>query len=163
MYDALPAFFKTKRTVVIEEVTDEGMEKLLAQEMPGQQDNQDKDSVVDGYYRPGSGEDGAIITLRKSLDGENVGLVFIHEYAHFLWETRLNARQRDDYRTIWKRAKRIDTLVTGYAGESVEEGFADTLAYYVRRPDTLKRKDREGFKYMGELAAFEPDENKKQQ
>src|ERR1043166_2264577 len=68
MYDALPSYFKTKRTVVIEEVTDEGMEKLLAVEAPGQQDNQDSDSVVDGYYRPGSGEEAAIITLRKTLE-----------------------------------------------------------------------------------------------
>ena len=153
-YDDLPRVWKTPRPILLREFSPHDMERLAA-DLGGEDVDRSDDSVVDGCYQnDGNAEGGApIITLRDTLRGEQAGLVFTHEYAHFLWDEMLNDEQRARYTRLWRAQKRAHHLVTEYAGESEEEGFADAFAYFVRRPTLLQKKDAASAQFLRDLSA----------
>lgn len=148
LYSQLPDVWKTDTHVVVKEVSSAEMAHLVAQ-VEGGDNREDDNSVVDGCYEPGA-RDGEpdTITLLSSLKGLDAELVFTHEYGHFVWDNLLTRSQRNQYRQIWKRQKASGHLVTRYAGDDVEEGFAEAFAYYLRRPATLKRRDTGSCKFL---------------
>jgi hypothetical protein len=152
-YDDLPRVWKTPRPILLREFSPHDMERLVAS-LGGEDVDRSDNSVVDGCYQnDGSEENGApIITLCDTLRGDQAGLVFTHEYAHFAWDEMLNDEQRARYTRLWRVQKRTHHLVTEYAEESEEEAFADSFAYFVRRPALLQKKDAASAQFLRDLS-----------
>ena len=150
LYSQLPAAWKARDLVYVREVTDEDMDRFVERfEGPNSKDN----SVVDGCYQANVASDDMAgqITLRQSLHGENAALVFVHEYGHYIWSNVLTNADRARYHRVWRDQKRNRSLVTEYAGDGDEEGFAEAFAYFVRKPATLRRVDSRSSSFIAEL------------
>jgi hypothetical protein len=150
LYSGLPTSWKAHDLVYVRELSDDDMDRFI-EEFEGP--NSKADSIVDGCYQGSHvGRDFAgEITLRESLRGENAALVFMHEYGHYIWANLLTDADRSKYRRIWREQKRQMSLVTKYAGESDEEGFAEAFAFYIRRPSALRRSDGKSWTFLSEL------------
>lgn len=130
------------------------MDRLVAEEEQDQGPNgKNDDSVVDGYYHEGSrnSSESPTITLRRSMPEEEAAFVFTHEYGHFIWYKKLNSEQRAEYSRIWRQLKRNGGLITRYAGDCVEEGFAEAFAYFVRKPARLKTNDARSYRFLSDI------------
>ena len=146
IYDMLPVCWKANRAVLVREVSDYEMDLLVGDDELRRAE--DDDSVVDGYYQPGRGEDMPTITLRRTIRDGAAELVFVHEYAHYIWDNKLTEKQRVEYRRIWDRQERAGRLVTDYAGECVEEGFSEAVSHFILRQPLLKRRDEASFRFV---------------
>ena len=147
VYTQLPPAWKAREFVYVREITDARMDRFIEQ-FEGANDR--TDSIIDGCYQKHADpeEMAGSITLRESLHGESAALVFIHEYGHYVWGNVLNSVERSRYRRLWRDQKRANRLVTDYAGESDEEGFAEAFAYFIRRPATLRRQDPRSSRFL---------------
>jgi hypothetical protein len=147
LYEALPSAWKTRETVIVREVSDHEMDDLTRDDsrdgFSSQSDRSasEEDEEVEGFYEYSPRRGAPMITLRSSLSSTEAEYVFTHEYAHFVWEALLSDRQRDDYFRIWNRRRHNHSLVSAYAGDSVEEGFAEAFAHRLRRPERLHKRD----------------------
>jgi hypothetical protein len=148
VYDHLPDLWKHTRYVVVQEVSDEEMDRLVA-EQEGDSRSDDSSSV-DGCYQGGGDNtaDPAVITLRETLSGSEAAFVFAHEYGHLLWDEFLNRQDRARYAQIWREQKRAGKLVTDYAAVSDEEGFAESFGHFARRPALLRQRDLRSWKFL---------------
>lgn len=153
-YWELPDAWRTDRVIGVREVPDHAMDRLVAADDP-RGSRYDQDSIVDAFYEAGrrNGRWWAEITLRESLPPAEAEVVFLHEYAHFVWHELLSSRDRAAYRRVWERSRREGSLVTRYAADSPEEGFADSAAYFVLRPSTLRRRDPRSLRFLDDLLA----------
>ena len=114
----------------------------------------DGDGPVDGLYLPPPNAQNtpAEVMVRRSLRGELAGLVFTHELGHYVWQTELTMTQREAYRAIWKAQVKRGSLITTYANVSAQEGFAESFAWYIRKPVALRRTDAESYAFLSGLA-----------
>ncbi len=155
LYAEMPGCWKTPRLVVLRELSDADMDRLIARKQQGAGDAREDDSVIDGCYENGGQQedDSATITLRDTLSGEEAVLVFTHEYGHHVWDEILTNGERARYERLWRQQKRAHRLVTEYAGDSEEEGFAEAFAYYLRRPTRLRQRDPASWQFLNDIAA----------
>jgi hypothetical protein len=152
LYDKLPACWKTDREVIVREVSDREMRRLIAEDKRSNREDEG-DMVVQGFYdNDGDEESPIIITLRSSLTAEDARMVFTHEYGHFVWDEMLTKGDRSSYSDLWEKQRRRGRLITRYAKDSREEGFAEAFAYFLREPERLRRRDVESFLYLDVLA-----------
>ncbi|HLV81765.1 MAG TPA: hypothetical protein VKT32_15870 [Chthonomonadaceae bacterium] len=149
IYDRIPAPWKTDRPLLVREISDDEMEALV-ERSGGYSNPEDAATVVDGCYLDGGDteEEPACITLRETLNGANAGLVFAHEYGHYVWDDLLTESQRARYARLWRVQKRARHLVTGYAGYAEEEGFAEAFSYFVLRPELLRHRDSASWQFL---------------
>lgn len=150
LYSQLPQAWKARGLVYVREISDAEMDRFV-DEFDG---NESKgDTIVDGCYQDAEDENamGGQITLRMSLRGDSAALVFVHEYGHYVWSNLLTGSDRARYRRLWHEQKRIGALVTAYAGDSDEEGFAEAFAYYIRHQGTLRRADARSCTFLSDL------------
>lgn len=149
VYDDMAPQWKNNQDLVVQEVSDDAMEKIVAQ-AEGNNNRADDNSIVDGCYHDASEKEDlpATITLRASLRGEDAELVFAHEYGHFVWDTKITSAQRARYHRLWRDQKRAGHLITRYAANSEEEGFAEAFSYFVRKPAVLHKKDAASWKFF---------------
>jgi len=119
-------------------------------------DSDEEDSSIDGFYSESDPERhaAASITLRRSLPDDEAVYVFLHEYGHSVWYTQMTHSQRADYRALWKRNRRDGSLITEYAGDSVDEGFAEAFAHYLRKPRLLQRIDPDSSRFLEDLQQY---------
>jgi hypothetical protein len=151
LYDQLPDAWKSKEVVVVREVSDREMDRLVREHGDGpSRDSEDADEVQGFFEFTGPRENVPTIVLRESLADTEAAFVFTHEYGHFVWEEKLSNREQDDYFRIWNRQRRARRLVSPYAEDSVAEGFAEAFAHYVRRPAQLHRKDAVSEEFLQE-------------
>jgi hypothetical protein len=152
VYEQLPSAWKSAHPVFVQEVSDAEMERLVAR-MEGESSSRSSDgSVVDGCFQPAEREDDLdTITLRESLKGQDAELVFTHEYGHFVWDHLMKRAQRDQYRRLWRDQKQQGHLITRYAGDSAEEGFAEAYAYFLRKSAALRRRDGASWTFLNDL------------
>jgi hypothetical protein len=157
VYGELPEAWKARQVVYVREITDSEMDRFV-ERFEGPNDRK-SDSIVDGCYQadPASDEMAGRITLRRSLRGENAALVFTHEYGHYVWANVLSGADRLHYRRIWREQKRSGELVTEYAADSDEEGFAEAFAYFIRRPKALRRADARSWRFLTELEQYQAE------
>jgi len=153
IYDHLPEGWKTDQTVIVQEVSPADLNGNRGGEeaYDGRDDNEnDQDTSIDGDYQEGDEEEGQLPTIRLSsaLDDEDAGLVFAHEYGHFIWNEKLTRAQRREYRHLWWQQSESGHLVTEYAGDDPEEGFAEAFSYFVQRPARLRRRDEESWRFL---------------
>lgn len=151
LYDRMAAVWKADRPVEVREVSDREMDRIV-ERTEGRRGQRD-DSIVDGCYN-GDGEEETSpghITLRASLRGADAEMVFTHEYGHYVWDEILSDTDRSGYRRLWREQRHADHLVTSYAAEDVEEGFAEAFAYYLRKPETLRRRDSRSWAFLNDV------------
>jgi len=153
IYDRLPTLWKTDQTVRVEEVPIETLNANADDPDPSDltgdgNDNHNADLADGEYVEDEDSAEPPTIRLADSLDDEHSGLIFAHEYGHFVWNNKLSRSQRRDYRNLWRRQRRAGHLVTDYASESPEEGFAEAFSYFLQKPDQLKRKDMESWRFL---------------
>ncbi len=146
IYDQLPPCWKASRSVLVREVSDFEMDLLVGEDEMRREGADD--SIVDGYYQPGKGDELPTITLRRSIRDGAAELVFAHEYAHYLWDSKLNDKQRADYRKLWSKQERAGKLVTQYAGDCAEEGFSEAVSHFLLRQSVLKRRDDASYRFV---------------
>ncbi len=140
----VPARFRARQAVSVSLLTDEAMTVYLQSDGSGESASSDDDGDIDGVFEDGPPS----ITLRLPPDGVPDTLTFAHEYGHYVWFDILSGGDRKHYRAIYDRQKAADSLVTDYAGDSVEEGFAEAFSYYVAQPDTLAQRDPLSFAFL---------------
>ena len=107
---------------------------------------------IDGVFE----NDPPSITLRLPSSGVPDDLVFAHEYGHYVWFDILSDEDRRRYRTLYDRQKAAHSLVTEYAADSVEEGFAEAFSYYVGQPAILARRDALSFAFLAQWPGKRP-------
>ena len=151
IYSRLPAVWKSDLKVTVREVPDETMTALT--EAYENQSNVNDLSLVDGLFikRDQEASLPSRIYLSESLRGESVGLVFVHEYGHFVWHTMLSSSQRNRFRRLWREQSAEGVFVTSYAETSVDEGFAEAFSYFIRRPEELRLRDFRTYEFLSDL------------
>lgn len=154
-YQTIPFLWRSGRQIVLHEVTLEEMERIVTRMGGKMEETTGDDSIVDGCYEAGGDResDPAIISLVDSLRGEEAEFVFTHEYGHFVWDEFLSDAQRGRYARLWRLQRRDGHLVTHYAADSEEEGFAEAFAHFIRKPGLLKLKDARSYQFLQELTA----------
>jgi hypothetical protein len=154
LYDRMPDFWRIERAVIVQEVSRAEMERLVERAGGNRGGHAHDHSVVDGCYQPDREDENgpATITLRETLQGEEAALVFTHEYGHLVWDARLSESQRACYRRLWHAQSRAHHLVTRYAGDSQEEGFAEAFAYFLQNPAALQRRDPRSWQFLHDLS-----------
>lgn len=149
LYNRLPSSWKAREWIYVREVSDNEMERYVVSfQHRSSQDN----SVVDGWYQTTDGDGtSARIVLRETLRGEKAALVFLHEYGHYIWNRKMSVAQRRQYHLIWDQQKADASMITPYASESVEEGFAEAFAFFIRKSGLLKRVDSQSHRFITDL------------
>jgi len=110
----------------------------------------DEDDEIDGLYDSPP----PTITMVSGEDSDaEFELTFVHEYGHHVWLTFLGDWDRSQYGQIYARSLAAHQLVSEYATDSVEEGFAESFAYFIMEPRTLLKRDPASYLYMKSLAA----------
>ena len=150
LYEQLPTRWKTTRDILVSVVPESELEKIVASNSNADS-SKDEESQIDGCYQNSGSSKPIKITLRDTLRGKEAELVFTHEYAHYIWDELLTEKQRGIYANHWATQKGLNRLMTDYASESVEEGFAEAFAYYLRQPKNLRRKDTLSYQFMSGL------------
>ncbi len=152
LFDSVPAALRPTRDVVVDEVTDAQMDQMIRDDPSQDAREEENSSVVRGMFLFDE-DDQAVIALRRSLAADEARVVFVHELGHLVWETHLSKGERRRYNEAYKRARSEKCLITAYAADSVEEGFAEAFSFYVRKPETLRRRDPHSYAALSEIQA----------
>jgi len=162
LYDKMPEVWKGRGDIIIREVSDSEMDQLVAEDEDDRgSGGKNDDSVVDGYYHEGKGnrDDIPTITLRRTMPDDEAAFVFTHEYGHYVWYKILTRQQRSDYVNLWRSLKRSGELITRYAADSDEEGFAEAFAHFLRKPGRLRNLDPRSYRFIANLEQPSPTKN----
>lgn len=162
LYEQMPDVWKGRADLVVREVSDSEMDQLVADdEGDGGQGGKNDDSVVDGYYHEGRGarDETPTITLRRTMPEDEAAFVFTHEYGHYVWYKVLTRQQRNDYVSLWRILKRSGELISRYAGDSDEEGFAEAFAHFLRKPARLRNLDPRSYRFLSGIEQSVPAKN----
>ena len=151
-FDLIPPEWKPSRKVIVREISSPAMDRLVALTSGADQHAEDN-STVDGCYQsaPEGDQAPAVISLRKGMAADEAAFVFTHEYGHFIWDEILTDADRSEFRQLWRQSKREGRLVTVYAADCDEEGFAEDVAHYLRRSSKLRRKDLPAYEFLRDL------------
>lgn len=159
VWDGVPERLRPLRDVRLREVSDAEMDRL-AREDPDEARREDEESsAVDGMFfedRDGN----PIITLRRSLSDRKAIRVFAHELGHVVWDTLLSRDEQRRYGAAYRASRDAGRLVSEYAGESQEEGFAESFGMFVREPDTLRKRDEAAYAALEALSASEKKDDR---
>ncbi len=147
IYDQFPAAWKTNQVVVVEEVP----AAVLNQEAG---DDGDQDGTIDGDFREPDPRQlrPATIRLSDELEDADSGFVFTHEYGHFIWCETMGWPQQREYRRLWMQQRSGGHLVTYYAADEPEEGFAESFAHFLLKPDMLRQRDDQSWQFLTALS-----------
>ena len=153
IYDRLPALWKTDQTIRVEEVpiADLNADQVStdASDFNGDENDNHNNAPADGEFIEDEDSDTPpTIRLADNLNDDDSSLVFAHEYGHYVWNDKLTREQRRSYRRLWWRQMHAGHLVTDYASDSPEEGFAEAFSYFLQKPDQLKHKDMESWRFL---------------
>ena len=143
LYDQLPEAWKSREVVVVREVSDREMDRLVREHGDGpSRDSEDEDEVQGFFEYTGPRENIPTITLRELLSDSEAAFVFTHEYGHFVWEAKLTKRELGRLLPYSESpAARGSGSCRPNADDFVVEGFAEAFAHYLRQPGQLHRKD----------------------
>ena len=153
LYGSLPSKWQTSREIVVEEVSGAELKKIAAEDETEENRDDSDETDIDGCYQNAGTKEPIRIFIRETLKGEEAELVFLHEYAHFVWDEFVTPDEQEIYSKIWREQKRAHRLVSEYAETSVEEGFAESLSYALRKPKLLNRRDSRSARFCERLAA----------
>ncbi len=151
VYDGLPSCWKSERTIAVRELSDEEMIDFITRHGGNATANRSGAwSTVDGCYQKGCRGATVAGTIRLCVESDSVDaqLVFAHEYAHFIWSEKLTRANRAAFRRLWLQQKRSGHLITNYARDSPEEGFAESAGFFVRQASVLLDRDPASYSFL---------------
>ena len=155
-YGQISTAWKTRRLLRVREATKREMEQLIA-DSSGEGDNRDGDGDIDGCFserrssrrgRPGHHHPARQSERRRIRSGVPARVRPLR-----LGQRTERARAAGLDPGSGANSGRSHHLVTPYAEDSDEEGFAEAFAYFVHKPEILRRKDARAFHFLQEAQA----------
>ena len=144
----VPVRFQARNKVEVQALPDAAMDDYLHADAGDADDTQnsdtDSDEEVDGVFT----DDPPQIFLRVSDPTQIDYATFAHEYGHYVWFDLLSKDDRKRYKAIYDRQKAAHRLISDYAGESLEEGFAEAFSTDMVAPAALQRQDPLSFQFL---------------
>lgn len=107
---------------------------------------QDEDDEIDGVFV----DHPPRILLRIPDSGTIDFDTFAHEYGHYVWFKLLTKGDRKRYEAIYDKQKSAHKLITDYAAESLEEGFAEAFSADINAPAALLHEDPLSYRFLAE-------------
>ena len=139
----IPAKFQAHSPVEVQPLSDAAMDDYL-QSDPDSDHDTSSDEEIDGVFT----DDPPQIYLRVS-DADQIDIpTFAHEYGHYVWFDLLTKEDRKRYKAVYERQKSAHRLVSSYAAESLEEGFAEAFSVDVTDPAALLHQDPLSFQFL---------------
>ncbi len=149
----IPAKFQAHGAFEVRPLSDFDMDEYLHgddsddhSQNNSQNNSQDDDDEIDGVFVP----DPPRITLRVPDPGKIDFDTFAHEYGHYVWFDLLTRGDRKRYKAVYDKQKAAHKLITDYAAESVEEGFAEAFAADINAPLALLHQDPLSYRFLAE-------------
>ncbi len=136
----IPAKFQARDKVEVQPLSDAAMDDYLHADPDNDTSSDsstDSEAEIDGVFT----DDPPQIFLRVSDPSQIDFATFAHEYGHYVWFDLLSEGDRKRYKTIYERQKSAHRLITGYAAESLEEGFAEAFSADMLDPAALRHQD----------------------
>lgn len=143
----VPAKFRPQEPVEVQPLSDLGMDDYLHEgdsDDNSQNNSQDDDDEIDGVFVNHPPR----IVLRVPDSGQLDFDTVAHEYGHYVWFDMLTNGDRKRYKALYDKQKSAHRLITDYAAESVEEGFAEAFAADINFPAALLRQDPLSFQFL---------------
>ena len=150
----VPAKFQTHAKVEVQALSDAAMDDYLRTDTDDQsdsktgsdsQDQEDDDSEdIDGVFS----DDPPQIFLRVPDPAHPDFATFAHEYGHYVWFDVMTKDDHKRYQAIYDRQKAAHHLVSEYAADSLEEGFAEAFSADMTNPAALLRQDPLSYQYL---------------
>ena len=146
----IPAKFQAHTPVEVQPFSDTGMESYLHNGDPDSENNSSHsensadDDEIDGVFVNAPPQ----IILRIPPSGKLDYPTFAHEYGHYVWFNLLSKDDRNQYKFIYKHQKSAHKLITDYAYESVEEGFAEAFSADIIHPAALRHQDELSYQFL---------------
>lgn len=148
LYDTIiPQCWRTNAVVKVNILNDRDMNGYIREGSDDHFANTEADDSIDGIYESGP----PTITLRGSITNLSLPYTFAHEYGHYFWQSQLTAQDRKAYSEIYNREKKARHLVTEYAQDGVDEGFAEAFSFYVVSKVILSKKDASSTKFLDDV------------
>ncbi len=149
----IPAKFQTHGKVEVQPLSDAAMDDYLhsdpdndAESGDANNDSHSEDSAeeIDGVFT----DDPPQIYLRVSDPAQIDYATFAHEYGHYVWFDLLTNADRKRYKAIYEHQKAAHRLISDYAGESLEEGFAEAFSADIVTPAALLHQDPLSYQFL---------------
>ncbi len=141
----VPVRFQARNKVEVQALPDAAMDDYLHSDPDNDaQNDADSDEEIDGVFT----DDPPQIFLRVSDPTQIDYATFAHEYGHYVWFDLLSKDDRKRYKAIYDRQKSAHRLVSEYAAESLEEGFAEAFSFDIVDPAALQRQDFLSFQFL---------------
>ncbi len=152
----IPAKFQAHGTFEVQPLSDFDMDEYLHggdsddnSHSNSQSNSQDDDDEIDGVFVNHPPR----ILLRVPESGKLDFTTFAHEYGHYVWFDLLTGSDRKRYAALYAKQKSAHKLITDYAAEGVEEGFAEAFAAETMTPATLLHQDPLSARFLSEWPA----------
>ncbi len=139
----VPAKFRPRGKFEVKPLSDPEMDDYLHNGDDGPH-SQNDDDEIDGVFVNHPPQIVLRVPERQAVDF----YTFAHEYGHYVWFDLLTQGDRRQYKTLYERQKSAHRLITGYAGVSLEEGFAEAFAVSLTDPVTLSRQDPASARFL---------------
>ena len=146
----IPAKFQAHGPFAVSALSDAAMDDYLHDgdnsDAGAQSDSEDDDEEIDGVFV----NDPPQIFLRVPPSGDLDFDTFAHEYGHYVWFNLLTKNDRKQYEALYQKQKSAHKLITDYAAESVEEGFAEAFSADMNAPAILLHQDPLSYQFLSE-------------
>jgi len=143
----IPAVYKATCPLIVHELTETAMLDYInsgsgahSRKKANVKDSDDIDGVFDNNPPR--------IAVELGDDGLADTSTFAHEYGHYVWFDLMDKSDRKAYERIYKHSKDKKALVSDYAYENVEEGFAEAFSFYTNEPQELQRLDPDSYEFL---------------
>ncbi len=141
----IPIRFQTHDKVKVQTLSDAAMDDYLRSDSDSDDSNsEDSASEIDGVFS----DDPPQIFLRVPDPAQIDYATFAHEYGHYVWFDLLTDADRKRYKAIYDRQKAAHRLITDYAAESLEEGFAEAFSADIVTPAALLHQDPLSYQFL---------------
>lgn len=142
----VPAKFQAREPLEVSPLSESGMDDYLRDGDNPQNKSQGDDDEIDGVFVNHPPR----ILLRIPDSGRLDFGTLAHEYGHYVWFDLLSKDDRNRYKSLYDRQKAGHKLITSYAAESVEEGFAEAFAAEITAPSALLRTDPQSARFLAD-------------
>ncbi len=141
----IPARFRATSRLTIRELPEAEMDIYLHGGSEDASHSEGDDMAdIDGVYESRPDRMALRLPPKRGIDM----FTFAHEYGHYVWFHLLSEDDRRRYEVLYKRRRTTGHLVTRYAENGVEEGFAEAFSFYVAQPPILAARDPEAFQFL---------------
>ena len=144
----IPAKFQAHAKVEVQALSDDAMDDYLRTDTDDQSDSKsgsdDDNEDIDGVFS----DDPPQIFLRVPDPAHPDFATFAHEYGHYVWFDVMTQDDHKRYKAIYDRQKAAHHLVSEYAADSLEEGFAEAFSVDMTNPAALLRQDPLSYQFL---------------